>query len=156
MKQKGVLCNLAIIGKDVDGTNLEVLVTEFQLEDQVWFYGACYDEEEIAKLIYNADLCVSPGPIGLTALHAMTYGTPIITNDNFSKQMPEFEVIQNNETGVFYKEGDLSDLTNKITQWIGLGKTQRNNIRKKAYSIIDAKYNPHYQIGVLKDLINVT
>ena len=153
LKQMGKPCNLVIIGKDVEGTKLEDLVVNSGLEDRVWFYGPCYDESEISKLIYDADLCVSPGPIGLTALHSLTYGTPIITNDNFSKQMPEFEVIQAGITGEFFKEGDLSDLVVKIKKWIDLSHEKRNEVRDIAYSMIDNKYNPHYQIDVLKKLL---
>ncbi|MGB5819493.1 MAG: glycosyltransferase family 4 protein [Saonia sp.] len=150
---RGIPCNLVIIGKDVEQINLMDLVKKHNLGDNVWFYGPCYDEEEIGNLMYNADLCVSPGPIGLTALHAMTYGTPIITNNNFSKQMPEHEVVLKNITGDFYKENNLEDLTAKIVAWINLSKERRAQIRKDAYQVIDSKYNPNYQIKVLKELM---
>lgn len=152
LKQEGIACNIVIIGKDVENVGLEALVNEHKLEDQVWLYGPCYKEEEIASLIYNADLCVSPGPVGLTALHAMTYGTPVISNDNLAKQMPEFEVITKKQTGDFYIENDIEDLTLKIKEWINLSIEKRSSIRKNAYKIIDTKYNPLYQIKVLKEL----
>ena len=55
------------------------------LQDQIWFYGACYDESKLGELIFNADLCVSPGNVGLTAVHSMGYGTPVITHNNFAQ-----------------------------------------------------------------------
>ncbi|MEE9361049.1 MAG: glycosyltransferase [Cellulophaga sp.] len=155
LKNNGIKCNLVIIGQDIENTGLESKVKKLQLENQVWFYGSCYDETQIGKLIFNADLCVSPGPIGLTAIHAMTYGTPIITNDNYTKQMPEFEVVIKNKTGDFFKEGDLTDLTSKISKWINLNPEKRKEIRNNAYSIIDNKYNTNYQIKVLKELVNI-
>lgn len=153
LKKKGQACNLIIIGDDVDATGLEHLVLELNLENYVWFYGACYDENEIAELIYNADVCVSPGPVGLTAIHAMTYGTPVITNNNLRTQMPEHEVVLKGETGDFFEDGLLNDLANKVSEWINLPSARREDIRKKAYQIIDDKYNPHYQINLLKQLM---
>ena len=40
--------------------SLEVEVVKHQLQDNVWFYGSCFDEKINAELIYNADLCVAP------------------------------------------------------------------------------------------------
>lgn len=57
-----------------------------------------------AELIYNADLCVAPGNIGLTAMHAMMFGCPCISHNDFSWQMPEFEAIVPYKTGNFLKE----------------------------------------------------
>lgn len=51
------------------------LAESLGLQDYVWFYGACYNEKELSSLIYNADLCVAPGNIGLTAMHSMVFGT---------------------------------------------------------------------------------
>ena len=31
----------------------------------------------ISKYLYYADICVSPGNVGLTAIHSLTYGTPV-------------------------------------------------------------------------------
>lgn len=153
LTQQGQACNLVFIGKDVDGTQLEDLVRINGLSKKVWFYGPSYDEEEIGKLIFNADLCISPGPVGLTALHALTYGTPVITNNDFSRQMPEFEVIKRNVTGDYFSDGDVIDLTNTIGNWLKNNSGRREQIRKDAYRIIDGKYNPNYQLSVLKDII---
>ncbi len=154
LNDSGTKCNLILIGKDVDGIGLEDMVEEYDLQQRVWFYGPCYDEAEIGKMLFNADLCISPGPIGLTALHALTFGTPIITNDDFSRQMPEFEVIQKNVTGDFFSSGDLSDLADTIDNWLKTKGQDREQLRLEAYKIIDEKYNPNYQISVLKNLIS--
>ena len=61
-----------------------------------------YDENEIGDLIYNADLCVSPGNVGLTAIHTLTYGTPVLSHANFPNQMPEFEAIDKDFTSFLF------------------------------------------------------
>lgn len=56
-----------------------------------------------AEFIYNADLCVSPGNVGLTAMHSLVFGCPVITHNCFEWQMPEFEAIQPGITGDFLR-----------------------------------------------------
>ena len=57
-----------------------------------------------------SDLCVIPGNVGLSAMHAFSVGLPVISHDNFDIQMPEFEAIIDSKTGSFYKHGNIEDL----------------------------------------------
>ncbi len=75
---------------------------------------------------YNASVCVSPGNIGLTAIHALSFGCPIITHNNFAEQMPEFESIKPSKTGYFYQQGDIADLKDKIRKVISADESTRD------------------------------
>ena len=152
-KTKGNPCNLVIVGTDIENNEIPNLVKKYNLEQNVWFYGACYNEEEIGPLLYNADVCISPGLIGLTAIHSLTYGTPVITSDDFSNHGPEFEAIEPGITGDFFEEGNLDDLCNKIEDWISLNNIAREKVRQNAFAVIDQKYNPHNQVRILKNII---
>lgn len=154
LKQRGIDCNLVIVGENADNLNFSKQIADAGLDANVWIYGSCYKEELIGELIYNADVCVSPGNVGLTAMHCFVYGTPVITHNNFETQMPEFEVIEPGITGDFFEEDNIWDLTDKITYWISLENSKRKNVRLAAHKIIDDKYNPHYQIDVLKKVLN--
>lgn len=101
LKQKGENYNIAFVGDGEIRQSLEVEVAKYQLQDNVWFYGPCFDEKINAELIYNADLCVAPGNIGLTAMHVLMFGCPAISHNNFKCQMPEFESIIPGHTGAF-------------------------------------------------------
>ena len=145
--------NLVLVGKDTDGSNLIELTKELRLNDQVWFYGETYDEKEIAQLFNEADICISPGPIGLTAIHAATFGVPLITNDNFSKQMPEFEVIKEGVNGSFFKECDISDLALKIRYWCEISDEKVITARSFAMEQVEKLYNPEKQIEIIRTLV---
>ena len=153
LKDDGVSYNVTFIGDGVVREQLESLTTELGLQDSVWFYGALYDEKKIAEFLYNADLCVSPGNVGLTAMHAMTFGCPVISHNSFPKQMPEFEAIEPGNTGAFFKENDIEDLARAIKQWSDTCD-DREAVRKACYKVIDEKYNPHVQIETIKKAIN--
>jgi len=81
------------------------------------FWGACYEEATIARLYKAADLTVSPGKVGLTAMHSMAYGTPVISHGNFNNQMPEFEAIVPGVTGEFFTENSSEALAEAIKTW---------------------------------------
>lgn len=61
---------------------------------RVRFLGAVYGEPNIAPWFLSSDLMVFPSHMGLSALHAMGYGVPVITCNNASKHGPEFDVIR--------------------------------------------------------------
>lgn len=145
--------NLTIIGDGEDKKNLENLTNSLKLKSKVWFYGPCYNEKENADLLFNADLCVSPGNVGLTAIHSLMFGTPIITHDSFPFQGPEFEAITPGLTGDFFKKDDIKDLANKIESWFRDYKNKREKIRIACFNEIDNYWNPRFQLSVLKDVI---
>ena len=115
---EGFNFNVVLVGEGPQKQQLEKLAKNYNMQKNIWFYGSCYNEEQIGELIYNADLCVSPGNIGLTAIHSLMFGTPAITHNNFSNQMPEFEAIEDNITGSFFEENNAEDLKNSIISWL--------------------------------------
>jgi len=154
-RDKGKNYNMTFIGGGEEMENLKKKVEELNLNDQVWFYGPCYDEKELSSLIYNADLCVAPGNIGLTAMHSMVFGTPCITHNDFPYQMPEFEAIRPYKTGTFFKRNDVQDLADKIDEWFRINGSERERIRKECMDEIDNEWNPYFQIEVLKKGLEV-
>jgi len=150
---KITLFNLVFVGTGKEKESLEQLVLKYGLKSNVWFYGDCYNEEKIGELIFNASICVSPGNIGLTAIHSLMYGTPSITHDNFTKQMPEFEVIEKGVTGDFFKENDIESLKKTINNWLVKHPKKNDQLIQNCYSIIDRYYNPKFQMNLLKNVL---
>lgn len=150
LKNQGEYYNLVFVGDGVERENLEKKTVDMQLQNNIWFYGACYDEKKNAELIYNADLCVSPGNVGLTAMHALVFGCPVITHDCFEWQMPEFEAIHAGTTGDFFEKDDVNDLTTVISRWFSKKRDYRNEVRKMCFKEIDTYWNPYYQMDVIK------
>lgn len=150
LSNRGSCYNIVFVGEGVEKSNLENIVKERKLEDYVWFYGACYDEKKIAELLYNAEVCVSPGNVGLTAMHSLVFGCPIITHNCFRWQMPEFEAVRPGITGDFFEMNDADSLVNTISNWFANKATQREKVRVACFKEIDTKWNPYFQIGVIR------
>lgn len=143
-------CNLLIVGEGNQKNFLEKLSKK--CDDRIHFFGSCYDEELLGQLIYNASICVIPGDIGLSAIHSLTYGTPVITHNNFKLQGPEHEAIEQGLSGDFYEFQNYDDLKLKIKNWLEKKRDKKLDIincRKN----IDKYYNPNYQVKVMKKII---
>ena len=150
LAEKGYHYNLTLIGGGEKREELEALSKQLGLEKNVWFYGPCYDEKVLGELIFNADLCVSPGNVGLTAMHTMVFGTPVISHDDFPHQMPEFESIREGETGTFFKHDDVNSLAENIFNWFDKKRDKREEVRAACMKEIDENWTPQFQIEVLK------
>lgn len=145
--------NLLIVGDGPMRRELEDFAAISLKKGSFHFYGACYDEKSIEAFFASSDICVSPGNVGLTAIHSLSYGTPVITHGNFEHQMPEAEAITPGKTGLFFYRDDEQDLAEKIRLWLGEHEKDRNKIRENCYQIIDQYYNPYYQVRVIENLV---
>ncbi len=162
LEDKGSFVNVLFVGDGEDLANLKAYTVSLGISERVVFYGSCFSEDALGLLISLSDLCVSPGEVGLTAMHSLVYGTPVITHNDPSKQGPEYEAIEDGVTGSFFNIGCKYDLADKIQTWLST-KTDKEQIKKDCMKVIDDKYNPNYQKYVIdaavknippKDLIN--
>lgn len=153
LNHRGENYNLVFVGDGKEKESLAHKTVEFNLNEQVWFYGACYDEKANAELIFNADLCVAPGNIGLTAMHVLMFGCPAITHNDFPYQMPEFEAIVPYKTGNFFERGSVVSMAEVIEDWFRANHSLRDYIRECCYKEIDEFWTPAFQMNVLKQVL---
>jgi glycosyltransferase involved in cell wall biosynthesis len=125
LRTRGLEAHLLLVGDGSLRPMLENLARDLGIQRNVHFAGPVYAEAELCPLIAAADLCVSPGPVGLTAMHALIYGTPVITHNDFDQQKPEFEAIQAGRTGAFFRRSDPVDLAETVRTWLSINGDRR-------------------------------
>lgn len=152
LNSKSVNFNLLIIGEGPQKKMLKKISKEGIEKGWIYFYGKTYEESELSKLIYSSDLMVSPGNTGLNSIHALSYGTPVGTHDNFNNQMPEAAIIEDERTGFFFNENDSDDLSLKIDLWFSKFNLNLNRAERRV--MIDEKYNSEYQIKEILKALN--
>lgn len=149
-KSKGNSYNCLIIGNGPEMNSLKRQSDVLGMADNVCFYGPCYDEEVNARFLILAECCVSPGNVGLTAIHAMSFGTPVITHDNMANQGPEAEAIRPDETGFFFEENNPVSLSETIDKLITKGKAgMEAKCREEVYD----KWNPAKQASSFNHVV---
>ena len=146
LQKQGLDTCLLLVGDGSEREPLAQMANHLRLA--VHFYGPCYDEDCLAELIMSANITVAPGKVGLTAMHSLVYGTPVITHDDADNQMPEFEAITPGRTGDFFKRDDVGDLARVIKKWI-VSPWPNEGTRQECYTIIERYYNPEYQKTVI-------
>ena len=145
--------NLLIVGNGPESTTLKSMASDLQNNGLCHFTGAVYNENQLANYIYFSQLCVSPGNVGLTAIHSLTYGTPVCTHNNFSNQMPEVAAIAEFQNGIFFKEDDVESLKARLILWFK--KYGGKNTSLKMRGVIDKKYNPNFQVKIFKEALYI-
>ncbi len=154
LNELGLQTNLLLIGDGKERNALEQMASELLPDGSYHFYGACYNETELGKYLSASDICVSPGNVGLTAIHSLSCGTPVCTHDSFENQMPEVEALEIRKTGIFFKQDDLDDLVCRLKEWMTDDTMNKEEIREACFQIIDEYYNPYYQEKVIENLVN--
>lgn len=154
-KKRGHNINCIIVGEGTESNSLKTLAEELGLDKTVFFFGPCYDEKISSKLILIADCCVSPGNVGLTAIHSMSLGTPVITHGNLANQGPEAEAIIEKKTGLYFEENNIQSLALSIENLIfNLKKT---SMEANCLEQIKKFWNPANQASVFdKAVIRAT
>lgn len=146
LKREGVACNVLLVGDGRAAPELKRMATNMVLP--VHFFGACYEERVLSQLLYRSSVTVSPGKVGLTAMHSMMYGTPVITHDNDDEQMPEVEAIREGLTGARFLQNDPASLAAMIRRWIG-PNIDRESVRQACRLEIASRWNPEMQADLI-------
>jgi glycosyltransferase involved in cell wall biosynthesis len=147
LNERGVDVNTIIVGDGPEREDLVEQAKKFELR-RIKFTGACHDEQQLASFVSGAALCVSPGDIGLLAMHSMVYGTPVVTHDDFAAHGPEFEAIIDGETGSFFEQGNAHSLAFEIEKWVSTDQSLKDKVRQNCYRMVDEFYNAQYQTRV--------
>ncbi len=140
LDERGLEANLMLVGDGGIRPELETHAERAGVAARVCFYGACFDEREIGPLLMSSNLCVCPGHVGLTAIHAMAYGLPVITHDLLDIQAPEVEAIEPGRTGDLYSHGDEADMIDRIARWLEADQ-DRDAIAASCIDVVERRYN---------------
>lgn len=150
LRRQGILVNTLLVGEGPEQAFLSKLALENGVP--VCFYGPCYDEDEIGQLIYRSDLTVSPGKVGLTAIHSLMYGTPVVSHNNLDDQMPEVEAVVDGLTGILFKQNSAIDLALRLSDWLAQPR-DRGRLRASCRAVVHSKWNPRNQARLIEAAI---
>jgi glycosyltransferase involved in cell wall biosynthesis len=117
---------------------------------QAVFAGACYDEPGLARYFACACVTASPGEVGLTCMHSLGYGVPVVTHNDPGRQMPEFEAILPGVTGDLFEPDNLEDLAAKLERWIPATGVVSESVRRACLARIETRYHARFQARTIE------
>ncbi len=130
---------VVIIGNGPEKERLIAQAAALGLADVVTFTGSMYGEPQLAPWFLSSNVFVYPENIGLSVLHALGYGLPVVTSDRIESQNPEIEAIVPGRNGLLYKHGSLDALVDTIdrlaTDRTLLATLSANALAQRRFSI---------------------
>lgn len=151
LRARGVAVNCLIVGDGSERDGLEALSRARGLERVVCFWGSAYGQE-VDRLLLASDLCVVPGDVGLVVMHAFAAGLPVVTHDRFSRQGPEYEAIEAEVTGSFYRYGSLESLIAAMEGWFREPERLRQ-AEERCLAVTRGRYSSAYQSAAIVDAV---
>jgi len=127
-----------IIGPDNSGGILGEKAKRLGVNDRIRWLGPMYDQHDLAPWFLSARCFVFPGAIGLSLLHAFSYGLPVIVPD--CTHNPEISAFRDRENGLFYKDGEVEDLAKKISEIVDHPEYQCH-MSEKALKTVEKGYS---------------
>jgi len=153
IKKKGRNVKLVLIGEGRDKKTLEELSQTYDIEQEIVFYGPCYDETVLGSIISASDLCVVPGQVGLIAMHSLVYGTPILTVEKSSWiHAPEVETVIEGQTGSYFRTGDIDHMVERMESLL-YPIPRKKQMVEACMNMIDTYYTPEYQENVILEAV---
>ena len=157
LKERGTRKYYCFIVGDGIIEELKKLSVELKIDDIVEFTGGLYGDD-IVPFFQAADIFVYPGGIGLSIVHALSYGLPVITTDNYGLHFPEVELLVPGVNGDTFLDNNPTDLAGKIEEWGIKLAGERDDVPKECINtIFERGYLPAEQArkitGVLFQLM---
>lgn len=131
---------LVVIGDGPEAAKLKSMAKDLNIEAHVRWLGSIYEEALLAPWFLSADLFVYPGAIGLSVLHAMGYGLPVLTHSDSKHHMPEFAAIRDGYNSVTFERGDMENFVSKVGQVLS-SPAFRHALSSNARETISATYS---------------
>jgi glycosyltransferase involved in cell wall biosynthesis len=118
LAQRHKALRLAIIGAGEEKVSLANLAQHLGISDRIIWVGPLFDERQLAPWFLSATAFVYPGTVGLSLLHALSYGLPVITHDETRKQGPEIAALEDGVNGYTFRRGDAEHLATLIDRLV--------------------------------------
>ena len=132
---------LTIIGDGPERTSLENIAMGLGIGERVDFTGTIVDERALAPYFYSSLFAVCSGYVGLSAVHSLAYGRPVVVADN-EPHCPEIESLSPGHNSEFFRADSAEDLSRVIVSLTkdrprldSLANNALDTVKKRGYGV---------------------
>lgn len=132
--------NLTLMGAQDDAQKLFISneISNHGLNNRVFVVNGSSNEKDISRYANRSKIFCYPGQVGLSLIHAMSYGLPSVVHNNWRQQMPEFCAFTNKITGISFLNHDVDSLVKALQKT--LNECDRENLSANCINIVESKY----------------
>jgi glycosyltransferase involved in cell wall biosynthesis len=138
LRKKGINLSLDIIGEGYIKKDLMQLAKQFKLEGKIQFHGKLFPNQ-VSEFLNKATIAIVPSiyePCSLFGLEALSHGCPLISSDVGGLN----EILTDNHNVVFYRRGEVEELTTKI-QYLIENTKLRQKLSECGIKTIQEQFN---------------
>lgn len=121
---------------------------------RVDFLGAIHDLERTGDLLGQSDICLSPGHVGLAAIHALAAGCPVATHSDPERQMPEAEAVVHGLTGVRFPYRDFKAMVE--LSWEFVANSNPEIVAEACQAEVLRRWTPRSQAVAMEAAISAS
>lgn len=153
------------IGRLIGGRGLEELIAVFDstpeadlfivgdgefdstkvLSSNITFVGALYNDD-LDHFMENMDVMIFPGRIGLSLIHAFSFGLPVMLKDHGICNKPEFEAFEDGVNGFKYHDENVLEVLERFMKLPKETYLKMSNNARKMYMLY---YSPKVQLKLM-------
>jgi glycosyltransferase involved in cell wall biosynthesis len=131
---------------------LQTLARQLQVDDNLVFQEGIYDERELAPWFLSADVFCYPANVGLSLIHAMWYGLPVVTSDNSAIQNPEIVALEPEVNGAVYQHENLRSLVDVLQKTIS-DEAGRESMSRAARQTVESRFTVKQMVDGMEQAI---
>lgn len=144
---------VVVVGKgETERRRLEAIARSRGVAERVRFLGPIYDEAELAPWFMSASVLCYPQNVGLSAIHALAYGLPVVCGDDLRHHNPEAEAVVDGRSGRLFRHGDAADLARVLVAVLA-DDDERRRLSDGAVRMIDERFNVRQMTSVMASAI---
>ena len=142
--------NLHIIGSAPE--SFISFINSLSLPFNVVFHGNVLNEADISKILLSCKLTFYPGSIGLSLIHSLSYGIPVVLHNNFENHMPEICCLKDISYDYFFEENDFQEMVILINKC--LDKPFTRSLKFKLIELVKNSFTTRAMAINLNNTIN--
>lgn len=116
------------------------------ISDRIIWLGEVHEESQLAPWFLSAKALVYPGSIGLSLLHAFSYGLPVITHGTRHRHNPEIAALEHRVNGLTFDIGDAVSLAASIKELLDDSR-RRKLMSEAAARTVQHKYSTRWMVN---------
>jgi glycosyltransferase involved in cell wall biosynthesis len=129
--------SVEVIGDGAERGALEQLSHSLRVQHRIRWHGTLSCEDDIATVANRCRIFVYPGSVGLSLLHAFSYGLPAIIHSERKKHMPEHAAFCDNYNGVAFERDSPKSLADAILRITRNSETLRELSRGASSTTVE-------------------